>query len=480
MALDLPRFEPGDCRFRHPAWPNIVCGDLLVPENRAVEGSPVIRLHVALLKSSAEAPEPDPLIYLSGGPGSFALEWLQWEIGEYQEILERRDVIFFDQRGIDYSEPSLDCPEVSQAQERILADGAPIGEWLPIRVEAHLACLNRLREQGIDLSTYNSSASAADVNDLRQALGYEQVNLLGLSYGTRLALTVMRDYPEAVRSVILDSPVPLQINLLASQGPSAQAALDLVFEGCAADTACAAAYPDLPGALGAVLDRLDQEPLELYVSHLITRQMSQVLVNGDQFMAGLFFSLYDPDEIYHLPQLIYESYQESPRYRNLLAALMQVPLIQAEYSSEGNRYSVLCREEIPFLSQEQALASYADMQPRLRAFLEQDARVEFAICDGAGISLAPSLENEAVVSEIPTLVLTGEFDPVTPPALGDLVVETLANGVNVSFPFSSHGVFSERGCARQVAAAFLDDPAEELDLSCIDALRRQPPVFETR
>ena len=139
-APDLPIFEPTECRFRASTRPGLECGDLLVLENRDDPDSPVLRLHVAVFRSQAEAPEPDPLIYLSGGPGSIALEWLRWQSDEYQQILEGRDVIFFDQRGIGYSEPDMDCPEVLEDHERVLQQDLPVDEWVPSRVEAHLAC----------------------------------------------------------------------------------------------------------------------------------------------------------------------------------------------------------------------------------------------------------------------------------------------------------------------------------------------------
>lgn len=253
---------------------NIECGDLWVKETRQVEDSPWIRLHVAILRSGAEEPAPDPLIYLSGGPGSFALEWLYYDAGTYHDILEKRDVIVFDQRGNGYSEPSLDCPEVSEAFQQTLKQDLGDGAWVQSKIAANLACHERLIREGIDLTAYNSAASAADVNDLRVALGYEQINLLGLSYGTRLALTVMRDFPEIVRSSVLDSPVPIQMDLLTAQGPHFNAALEYLFERCAMMEDCQKAFPELQGDLDTLIQRLDDEPVVVRVTHLLTYQQS--------------------------------------------------------------------------------------------------------------------------------------------------------------------------------------------------------------
>lgn len=476
----LPRFEPAECRFRPPALETVVCGDLLVPENRSVSNSATIRLHVAVLKSNGEQPEPDPLIYLSGGPGSVALEWLYWDAVQYGYILKHRDVIFFDQRGIGYSEPSLDCPEVSEAFHDTLDQNMSTEEWIQSKVGALLACHERLIDEGIDLSAYNSATIAADVNDLRLALGYDKVNLFGLSYGTRLALTIMREFPEAVRSVVLDSPVPLQMDIFSTQGQSARDALNLVFERCAAEEACNAAFPGLRSAFYGLLERLEVDPITVHVSHLFTRQLSEMTVNGNVFLAGVIDALYDPDTILELPKIIYNTYHQLPGHNYQLAQFMQIYLIRPEYSSEGMRYSVLCSEEAAFTSFSTAMARGDGLEPRLRDYLEQDLQTDFSTCDAWGVESVDPIENVAVKSEIPTLVMTGEFDPVTPPAWGEAVIETLPNATHVVFPNLSHGVFFDRSCPGEIVAAFLDDPYADPDLHCVEESLLYPSVFVTR
>lgn len=478
MTSGLPRFETIECSFNISEWSDIECGYLLVRENRDQSDSPIIRLRVAILGSSAESPEPDPLIYLSGGPGQSAVEWASAEAPLYQAILSERDVIFFDQRGTGYSEPFLDCPEVSENMADMLDQRLRSDDWLQDRAAAFLACRQRLVGEGIDLSVYNSAASAADVNDLRQVLGYEQVNLLGVSYGSRLALTVMRDFPEALRSVILDSPLPLQVDMIVDIGPNFQGSLDLLFERCATEEACAAAYPDLESTLDDLLTRLDQEPLVVQIRHPVTGSPTPVTIDGDVFMTSLLFSLYNSDLHYRLPKLIYDAYLGSPNYEDRLAGSLQLITTPGRNFSEGLQYSVLCREELPFITQEAALAQIADLKQWLRAYLEQDMEADTIICEAWDVGKAPATENEPVHSDIPTLVLSGELDYVTPAAYGDLVVETLPNASHVDFPYTTHGIFLNRRCGRQLAAAFLNDPAAPLDLSCLEALRRQPPAFE--
>jgi pimeloyl-ACP methyl ester carboxylesterase len=445
-----------------------------------METSPIIRLHVAILRSDSETAEPDPLIYLSGGPGSFALDWLYWDVDLYQYILSKRDVVVFDQRGIGYSEPSMDCPEVSEEFHETLDENLSADELVQGKVRANLACHERLLNEGIDLSVYNSAASAADVNDLRLALGYEVINLFGLSYGTRLALTIMRDYPDIVRSAILDSPVPLQMNLYEGQGPLAQQSLDMVFDHCAADEACNGAFPDLADALDGLLERLASDPIKLNVPHLLTGQLSEMLVNDQVFIAGVFEALYDPDSIVLLPKVIYKTFYELPGHYYQLAQFMQVHLLMHEYSSEGMRYSVLCSEEAPFNTLEDALAANTGLKPGLGDFLDQDTEIDLLTCDSWAADAAPLVENDAVYSDIPSLVMTGGFDPVTPPSWGDIVLDTMGQATHVVFPHWSHGVFFDRRCPGEVTASFLDDPYGEPDLRCVESLRLYPLEFVTR
>ncbi|HEX6305128.1 MAG TPA: alpha/beta fold hydrolase, partial [Anaerolineales bacterium] len=207
-----------------------------MPENRARPEGSLIQLHVAVFRSRSEEPENDPVVHLAGGPGSSSLGVAGYILGQGMDaILEQRDLILFDQRGTGYSQPRLDCPEREALTPTLLEGSLSQRAEQDAIVEALRECRERLTEEGVDLSAYNSAASAADVNDLRRALGYTKINLYGVSYGTRLGLTVMRDYPQAVRSAVLDSAYPPQVNLYTSLAPNAERAFNQLFAGCTAD-----------------------------------------------------------------------------------------------------------------------------------------------------------------------------------------------------------------------------------------------------
>ena len=197
---EIPRFEAADCPFGSPANVTVHCGYLVVLEDRAQSGGATIRLAVAILKSDNPQPAGDPLIFLNGGPGAHALMDLPRFVNNFRLLLVdlNRDVIIFDQRGVGLSQPALECPElvpslIARAQGQALTLGE---ERAP-----YLACRDRWLSEGVNLAAYTTAESAADVNDLWRTLGYRQVNLYGISYGTVLAETVMRDYPDGIRSV---------------------------------------------------------------------------------------------------------------------------------------------------------------------------------------------------------------------------------------------------------------------------------------
>ncbi|MDQ6603236.1 MAG: alpha/beta fold hydrolase, partial [Chloroflexota bacterium] len=202
----VPRFAAAACPFKlgpgEEDGQNVACGYLVVPEEHAHPAGRTIRLAVATVKSVGAPPAPEPIIVLNGGPGQGSEGFLAGFLSDrlpLKALLERYTVVFFDQRGTGYSQPSLACPDAGGA-----TPGGAIAATAPTEQElaAPIKCHDRLVSEGVNLSAYNSAESAADVNDLRTALRYDQVNLLGISYGTRLALTVLRDFPQIVRSTV--------------------------------------------------------------------------------------------------------------------------------------------------------------------------------------------------------------------------------------------------------------------------------------
>jgi pimeloyl-ACP methyl ester carboxylesterase len=466
----VPRFEPGACEFEVPPEREVDCGMLIVAADREDPASAAtLALHVAIFASEAARPAAEPIVYLAGGPGSDALEEIPYSFEDrFAPFLAEHTFIMFDQRGTGYSQPSLACPESTDLMldllDDILDDEAAQSASLAMLGE----CRDRLLDEGVDLAVYDSAASAADVDDLRRALGYEQVNLYGISYGTRLAQTVLRDYPDGVRSAILDSAYPIAADLIGELPANTSRAFTTFFAGCAADADCAAAYPDLEARFWALVNELDETPITIPVFYLFDRQNYEAALQGDDLIGILFQGLYSAQIIPALPQLI-TSVEAGDTA--LLSALVSNFILSSEFSSAGMHYAVQCAEEMPFAGEE-ALDGIAPA--RLRDYFAGSVAEEVEACALWGVPAAPPLENEAVTSDIPALVLAGEYDPITPPAWGAQVAETLPNAFYYEFPGLGHGVSLDHPCPLQIAQDFLAAPDEEPDAGCIAAMGAPP------
>lgn len=448
-----------DCPF-DPGNHSVTCGYLTVRENRDQTGEQHIKLFVAVVHSRSEQPLPDPVVFLHGGPGGSAVLATTSIARDVHGLLADRDLVVFDQRGAGFSEPSLDCPEFHEQVYPHLAELLTPDEMGAVAEEALLACYRRLTGDGIDLTAYHSAASAADVNDLRLALGYDQVNLFGVSYGTRLALTMMRDFPHAVRSAVLDSSVPLEADLHAEHAAGRQRAFDLLFSRCAASPACNDAFPDLGNRFYALVDSLDEEPLSVRLRSPAEAESFTVMVTGNQLISALFFAMYDSWSIPHLPKRLAELERGNiSNWRNHLT----FAIFLQDWISTGARAAIMCNEEFAFSSGEPYTTT---AHPREEEYVAWSIAVFSDDCALWQLPGGPAIENEPVRSDIPTLVLAGEYDPITPPHWGQQVAGTLDNAYYYEFQGVAHGVVGARRCARDVMTAFVTAPEQPPDLDC--------------
>ncbi|NDJ78911.1 MAG: alpha/beta hydrolase [Chloroflexi bacterium] len=466
----LPRYEVGACDFRTGSGGDIECGTLIVPEDRNNPNSPEIRLPVAILKATGNDPFSDPVIYLEGGPGGNVLEYAPY----FFEIPLRatRDIILFDQRGTGYAEPSLDCPEIENYyydfDYDLDSDSNPDSDNQRYK-QVLLDCRDRLEDEGINLAAYNSAANAADVADLCVTLGYKSCNLWGVSYGTRLALTVMRDYPNDIRSVVLDSVYPPSVDLMLELAANTDRAFHQLYDACAADPDCDAAYPDLEGVLVEVVLDLNASPAVIGGDGSFGFGMYEVEISGDEVLGTLFNALYVRDLIPELPAVIYAAHDGDILPLAELAMMMSD---RGDGFSEGMYLSVQCYEEITFSTYTQ-YADAASEYPYLESYFVSNA-LEYALCDRWGAGSADGAENERVISDIPTLIMSGEFDPITPPSWGLLAAETLPNSYAYEYPGVGHGSSFSHPCPLEMMQAFLDDPKGPPAAGCIASMDPLP------
>ncbi|HSL31340.1 MAG TPA: alpha/beta hydrolase [Anaerolineales bacterium] len=431
-----------------------------MPENRARPDTRFIRLHVAIFRNRSGQPVPDPVIHLAGGPGSSSLDVASYMFGQgLDSILDQRDFILFDQRGTGYSQPRLDCQERTSITATLLETGLTTESAQQLVIEAFRRCRDRLTMEGVDISAYNSAASAADLNDLRLALGYEKLNLYAVSYGTRLALTLMRDYPGAVRSAVLDSVYPLQVNLYTALAPNAQRAFDVFFNRCAADSFCNTAYPDLRGVFYRLVDQLNAQPISVVLYAAGAERT--VRLDGGLLIDVLFVGLYNPVVTASMPGMIYDIQQG-----NYTILRERLALYFDSSSALGMQMAVQCAEEFPFNPVEEAYAAAQGLQPQIAAFYPNSVRALFVVCrEWTGSSPDPR-ENLPVLSNVPALVLAGEHDPITPPDWGRMISDDLSHAYYHEFPGNGHWVTRSSRCALEMSLAFWRDSGPDPGYIC--------------
>lgn len=466
---DLPRFEPGDCPFSVPAGATFDCGFVVVPEDRSdPNNSETIRLAVAVRRGDGS--QPDPVVLLAGGPGESVIPNAALYANLFGQIAGSRDLVFFDQRGVGASEPSLQCPGFTEVYIANLNETDPL-----VAVQANLdfyaECRDALLAEGYNLNAFDTVQNAADVNDLAAALGYEQVNLLGVSYGSLLAQSVMRDFPSVVRSVVIDSVLPTTRSFFIDSSISAANTVERLLDTCAADEACNAAYPNLRETLYATVETLNDNPVPLTITDPITGDVYDMQLTGDAVIGTLLLFLYQTPVIPSLPQAIYTVSQGN---YDLIAQLNGQILPQIGALTRGMQFATQCADD---LIGRDPVAEYPDIVASLpevyRGRVEPEVAAELAIaglCSLWGVEPLDASVKDPVISDIPALVFAGEFDPVTPPEFASEVAENLANSYFYTLPSTGHSVNVASGCARSISTAFIEDPTTEPDTSCIDEI----------
>jgi pimeloyl-ACP methyl ester carboxylesterase len=460
----MPRLEPAACPFEGAEGrEDVRCSFLVVPENRDAPSGKTLRLAVAVLKSTGTEARPDPLVFLSGGPGGPSVENTIARLSSpfWNRYRATRDLVFYDQRGTGFSDPKF-CKEMSFDLITATFRGLSATDRNAFVVDAVNACRKKMLAQGIDFAYYNTVTSARDLEDLRKALGHEQWNLFGGSYGTRLALTAVRDAPAGIRSVVLDSTWPPNAPIADSKARLARS-LNLAFEQCAADANCRSAYPALRQDFFSALKDFEANPMILEMGDRDRFPDGRIIVDGNLLAWGVFQGFYDEGFVKVFPLVVREL---GARNEDVLIALAD-GLVQELSVSLGLQYAVECYDWITRVNPELAAAD-ASRHPELEVW--QAYADEQEVCKAWHGHRADDSALQAVHSEIPVLIFAGEFDPITPPAFGRLAAETLPNSTLIEAPATGHGVVPYSDCTMKVMEDFLARPSETLDTSCVAAI----------
>jgi pimeloyl-ACP methyl ester carboxylesterase len=431
--------------------PRLRCGTVSVPRDYDRPDAGRFKLSVVVIKSEQQPAWPEPVVYINGGPG--------YPITVYAApqarvpYAPRRDLILVDQRGTGRSEPSL-CPDLTgRLLDTALAVVASVTDETLVQSQAaYLACRDQAISRGFDLRNFGTRVTVEDFEQVRQALHLAQWNVFGESYGTTVAMTLVALHPETVRSAVLDSiyapdPIPPWSTVVND-------ARDALFAHCAGDDACSAAFPDLAGTYQETLTRLEQNPLAVTVPPQMRQPDDRVNLTTSMFAVIVNNLLYFPTAYPGLPRLIQSVHDGNTQG---LGPVMASQLAAATTQNRATHASVECRD-----------------RPHLRTPLSyvastQEPRLLYSICDRwAELGPLPLVPGG---TSVPTLVLAGQFDPVTRPAFSRHIAELIGNNARfVEFPLIGHNVRQFSPCGARVAADFIDHPAQAPDKSCADRI----------
>lgn len=431
-----------------------LCGTYEVYEDRVQRNGRKIGLNIILLPATGKA-APDPLFYLAGGPGAGATSYAAETF--LNQLRRNRDVVLVDQRGTGKSNPLVCALTGTQSDMR-----GYFGEVFP--TDKVRACRVEL-EKIANLKLYTTSMAMDDLDDVRSALGYDRINLYGGSYGSTAALVYLRQHPDHVRAVAVFGVAPPDAKIPLTFAKGVQDAVNNLFADCQADPACHAAYPDVAAEFKAIMTLFDKGPVQTTAPNVYTRQEQQVTVTRDAFVDAIRVMLYVPNASAALPALIHLGAKGN--LAGLIGTGFQVVSQIDSRINRGMQFSVLCAEDVPFITEDEvkrtsANSFYGDarVRPTVRACGEWPRG-----------TVAPSFL-DPVKADAPVLMISGRLDPVTPPWVAENAVRALPHGRMVTIPNGTHASYE---CVENLVAEFIDrGKLEGLDTSCVNSIKRPP------
>ncbi len=442
-----------------------LCGRYAVWENRSTQQGRKIDLRIVVLPALTSDRAPDPVFVFAGGPGDAAGNAVRgW--AQDREVRNRRDIVFVDQRGTGGSH-RLDC--------HVPSDPGDVQAYFePTLPPAEVRRCRAELEAGADLTQYTTSIAADDLDEVRAWLGYDRINLQGGSYGTRAAQVYMRRHGEHVRTAVLIGVVALDQPLPLFHARDGKHALDLLFETCATTPACAAAFPDLPAEHERVLSGLDRARGHATVDSPVDHHPVPVTIPRDIFAEQIRFTLYNAATASATPYVIHRAAQGDFEPFAHLAMLWE-PAFR-KILAWGMHLSVTCAEDVPFIPQ-------GVIEPAIAGTYLRGYRVwqQVAACKEWRRGDVPSDLRQPLTSDVPVLLVSGPYDPVTPPRWAEQVATHLSHAARLIIPDGHHGSggLSHQDCFRGLAATFVErGTSDGLDTSCVATMTRPPFITD--
>lgn len=426
----------------------VQCGVHDVYEDREAGHGRRISIRFAVLPALRRAAAPDPLFVLAGGPGQGAQSFAPIATRYFKQVRRTRAIVLVDLRGTGRSHP-LDCGSNEDEIERLRSGG-------DLFLGRQSDCLRQL---DADVRHYTHASALADLDEIRQRLGFASINLWGGSWGTRAALFYALRYPDVVRSVVLDGAAPLDLGFPRTVARDAERGLNLLVERCAAEAACRTAFPAARLALDALLERLSAAPPTVSVKHPRTAAAVSLTLTRDIVAEIIRVGLYTTTDAARLLQTI--QHATAGDFAPLIAQYVHSATMTTDEMALGATMSVLCSEDMP-------LVADTDFESEAQGTFVGTGYADAWRSRCVGWPVGPTLTTDhRGISGAAALILSGQTDPVTPPQRGDAMARHFPRHLHLVVPGAAHNA-SFTGCVPDLIAAFLDHgDATPLDASCI-------------
>jgi pimeloyl-ACP methyl ester carboxylesterase len=459
------KFEQSKCWFDLPRDRDLLCGHLTIPENRSKSNGRLIKLPAVIFEPDRVRHEP--IVYLTGGPGQMAMIDNERDIDQWWSFIDNspwvrgRRLVVVEQRGVGRAEPSLDCSAhyTPSVWSEIIPKVDDVVDFDLEKKREVAACRDALIKKGIDLSAYNTIENAADIHDLRAALGIEKWVIYGISYGTKLALQVLEDHPEDLIAVVLDSALPLDVAYIDEDANSLDSALRTLDKDCSRHAGCSENFPDLLTMVGRIVRQLNVQPLLLRLEG--DEDSARFMrVSGDDFLELMFDQFYNRDAIEVLPQLIKDTSRQD--YRLLVEMHGGNPNGEDRSDfADGMHLSIVCNDGV----------SASAPSPNFPLFDNWAADDIYTWACELWPSSKPATTRKSLeANRVPVLILSGEYDPATPSKWAKYVAGKTGSSQLVVFRGIGHGVVDTTPCGGDVVSDFLDKPKAPVTTSCLNEM----------
>jgi len=444
-----PKIEPCACAFKADSNYKTRCAYLIVPENRNKPNGKTIKLPFIYVENNNPNKQKDPVLYTAGGPGASSLGGVRFI--HRRAFFKDRDYIAFEQRGTTFAQPCLSCDGMGDAIKEAYRKNLSLDSMVLQQVKKYRKAL---AEQGVDLDAYNTIENAADIEDLRRALHIDSINLVGISYSGGLMMTVMRNFPEHIRSVVLDSALPGFVNYEEDALFSINESFNRIFSNCDRDSLDKTLYGNMKQRFQQYFTSIADKVFTLKYLEKGTTDSIGIKYRRSELLDFLVDKLSDNGALKNVPYMINQLI--AGNHKGYMTWYFDNIFSAGNSNTLGMRFSMYCSEQINYADQK-LIDKQNEIFPYLAGYRFNN--VDHAICNCWNVKSVSSIAKTPVYSNIPVLLTSGDTDPYCRPFYNDLIHHYMPNSQRLLFTDKTHAPLLNTRVGDELLARFLSNPA---------------------